>query len=89
MRSITKHVAVMCLLLTLWSAVALISHHHASAGDALKCTVCVASQSTTTTATFYVVVVISVCVFAVAADPLTSAGRLIPFALSVRPPPEA
>ena len=89
MRSFTKYVAVMCLLLTLWSAVALISHHHTNAADAVKCTACMASHSTTPTATFYGVVVISVCVFAVAADPLTSAGRLIPFALSVRPPPEA
>jgi len=38
MRSITKQIAFVCILLTVWSAVAFVSHHHSSTADALKCT---------------------------------------------------
>jgi hypothetical protein len=45
MRSISKKVALLCLLLTIWSAAALAAHHHSNATDAAKCTVCVAAHS--------------------------------------------
>jgi hypothetical protein len=32
-----KHLAVMCLLLTFWSAIALAAHHHSNATEAAKC----------------------------------------------------
>lgn len=37
--------AVVCLLLTLWSAVAFAAHHHSDRTEAAKCTVCMAAHS--------------------------------------------
>jgi len=88
-RSITKAAAVVCLLLTLWSAVALVSHHHANATDALKCTVCLAAHSAAAAAIFTVVVVVSTPRLAVSTELLAGHTRAVPFALYVRPPPEA
>lgn len=88
MRSWVKSAAVLCLLLTLWSAAAVIAHHHANATESAKCTVCVAAHSaaprTTTNlhATFAPVLTLK-------AEPVSSQGRLAVFALSVRPPPAA
>jgi hypothetical protein len=90
MRSIWKSVACLCLLLTLWSAVAFVAHHHTDASESAKCTVCVAALSASPTvpslppqATFLVISTLR-------AQPVAAAKRrLIVFALLVRPPPQA
>src|SRR5438309_6918748 len=46
MRSFVRCVALMCLLLTFWSALAVVAHHHADGTDSASCTVCVAAHST-------------------------------------------
>ena len=51
LRSIVKYVAILCLLLTFWSAVAFAAHHHSNRTEAAKCTVCVAAHSAALKAT--------------------------------------
>jgi hypothetical protein len=87
MRSISKRIAWLGLLLTLWSALAFAIHHHSNADESASCQVCIAAHSSTP-------VVASPTpkpVFrrAVAFQLQTAAAkqRLIAFALSVRPPP--
>jgi hypothetical protein len=87
MRSISKRVAFFCLILTFWSALAFAAHHHSSANEAAKCTVCIAAHSasprvdSTPRPTTFVVV------SAFRAEPVSAKKRFIAFALSVRPPP--
>jgi hypothetical protein len=87
MRSISKKVALFCVLLTIWSAVAFAAHHHSSARDAAKCTVCVVAHSASPEADS----ILSKAVFVFASvsvlDPVSSKQRLISFSLRVRPPP--
>jgi hypothetical protein len=37
MRSVAKMVAFLCLLLTIWSAVAVVAHHHSNSTESLTC----------------------------------------------------
>jgi hypothetical protein len=88
MRPFSKPIALICLLLTFWSAGALIAHHHSSANDAAKCSVCVAAHSTapkTTTSTLPDTAFVIREAFR--AQPVATKQRLVAFALSVRPPP--
>jgi hypothetical protein len=87
MRSITKRIATLCLLLTIWSALAFAAHHHSSANDSATCTVCVVAHSASpkTTTTLPGVMFVSVSVFR--PEPVATKQRLIAFALCVRPPP--
>ena len=45
MRSFSRRIAFLCLLLTLFSAVAFVAHHHLNASDAAKCTICITAHS--------------------------------------------
>lgn len=87
MRSISKNVALLCLVLTCCSAFLYAAHHHSNLTDEAKCTVCVASHSasprTTHTLTSCALVVVST--FRPAS--VSAKERLIAFALCVRPPP--
>ncbi len=87
MRSISKPIAWMCLLLTFWSAFALVAHHHSSATEAAKCTVCVAAHSASpkTVSTLPNATFVPVATFR--PKPVSAKQRLIAFALCVRPPP--
>jgi hypothetical protein len=87
MRSLSKKIAVLCLLLTLCSAVATITHHHSSANDAAKCSVCVAAHSAAPQAASVLPNQIFVRVFVSQSEPVSAKQCLTTFALSVRPPP--
>jgi hypothetical protein len=87
-RSVVKPIAWLCLLLTFVSAYGFAAHEHASALDEAQCMVCVVAHSaspavrcTLPTATLILVQ------FVVPAEPRSAKQRLVPFALSVRPPP--
>ena len=45
MRSISKRIAWLSLLLTLWSALAFAVHHHSTQDESATCQVCVAAHS--------------------------------------------
>jgi hypothetical protein len=87
MRSISKRIACLCLLLTLWSAVAFVAHHHSSATDALKCTVCIAAHSAAPKAASNLPKATCVSLSTLRSEPVSAKQRLVAFALSVRPPP--
>jgi len=71
----------------LWSAVAYAIHDHASTIDAEKCAVCVAAHSASPTFDSAPTSAIFIPVSTVAVKPISVDCRVIPFALSVRPPP--
>ena len=87
MRSSLKPIAWMCLLLTFWSAFAFVAHHHSSATEAAKCTVCVAAHSASpkTVSTLPNATFVPVATFR--PKPVSAKQRVIAFALCVRPPP--
>jgi hypothetical protein len=88
MRSTTKRIACLCLLLTLWSAIAFATHQHWGATESSTCPVCIAAHSASpqaTTTTFSSVMFVSEPV--VRPEPVATKQRLIAFALCVRPPP--
>jgi hypothetical protein len=86
-RSIAKYVAVLSLLLTVWSAVAFAAHHHSNGTESVKCTVCVAAHSTAPRAAVNLLKAAFTPISAYVADPVSAKENLIAFALYVRPPP--
>ena len=86
MRSIVKYVAVMCLFLTSWSAMALVAHHHASGSESV-CAVCVAAHSAAPTVAVTLLHTTFAPVRTLRANPVSAKSRVVAFALSVRPPP--
>ena len=90
MRSISKRMAWLCLLLMLSSAIAVVAHHHSDANESARCTVCVAAHSAAPTAPATAPRATSVAISTVRVEPVVAAKqRLVAFALSVRPPPES
>ena len=87
MRSFSKQIALLCLLLTFCSAVAFVAHHHSSANDAAKCTVCVAAHSAAPMAAAVLPNQTFARIAVLRSAPVSAKQRLIAFALRVRPPP--
>jgi len=88
MRTLSKRIAFLCMLLTLWSVYAFAAHHHSSSTEAAKCTVCVAAHSASPVSVPKLPNTAIVPVSRmVAAVPVAAKQRLIAFALAVRPPP--
>ena len=89
MRSLIKIAAYLCLLLTVWSAAAVVAHHHASNSESLTCPVCVAARApaaiTGTSGAKPVFLFLST----VRSEAVPAKYRLVVFALSIRPPPTA
>jgi len=89
-RSISKKIAWLCLLLMLSSAIAVAAHNHSDANESARCGVCVAAHSASPTVPTLSPRVTFVAVSTVRVEAVVSAKqRLIAFALSVRPPPES
>ena len=87
MRSILKSVALLCLVLTFWSALAFAAHHHSNAIESAKCGVCVAAHSASPQVTSTPRPATFIAVFTFRAEPVSAKQRFVAFALSVRPPP--
>ena len=83
----TRKIALLCLLLTVWSALTAAAHQHSTTDDATKCTVCIAAHSASPKTTFTPLRARHVGVSVLQAEPVARKQRLISFALSVRPPP--
>jgi hypothetical protein len=86
-RSISKRIAMLCLLLTFWSVIAFAVHQHSSAAEAAKCTVCIAAHSASPKAPSTLLKATFVAVSTFRAEPVAAKQRLVGFALCVRPPP--
>ena len=88
MRSVVKPIAGLCLLLIVVSAFAFAAHQHSSSLDETKCTVCVVAHSASPSATCSLPTGTFVLAqLVVLAQPVSAKQRLVPFALTVRPPP--
>jgi hypothetical protein len=87
MRLFSKRIALLCLMLTLWSALAFVAHHHSSATEAAKCTVCLAAHSASPKSSSQSPKVTFVSVSTFRPQAVSAKQSLVVFALSVRPPP--
>ena len=87
MRSRVKYVVLLCLMLTLWSALAFAAHHHTNGADSAKCTVCVAAHSAAPKATASLLQANFTPVSTFLPEPVFATQRFVAFALSIRPPP--
>ena len=83
-----RSVALLCLLLTFWSAQAVAAHHHNNNTES-KCTVCVAAHSTAPTTASCLLKATFSAVFTLKTEPASAKQHFVAFALSVRPPPAA
>jgi hypothetical protein len=86
-RSISKRIACLGLLLTIWSAIAFATHQHWGATESSTCTVCIAAHSASpqTATTLPRVMFVSVSTFL--PEPVSAKPLLTVFVLCVRPPP--
>ena len=87
MQSISKRIAWLSLLLTLWSALAFAVHRHSSQDESTTCKVCVAAHSASPASASPASKPVFRRAIAFRPKPAAAKQRLIPFALCVRPPP--
>ena len=87
MRSVVKHAAWLCLLLTFSSVYASATHDHTSSVEAAKCVICVAAHSASPVAAPKLPSANFAPVSTVIPQRISAQQRLEAFALSVRPPP--
>lgn len=88
MRFTAKSIVWLCLLLTCWSVVALVTHHHSAGTESATCTVCMVAHATAPTQTTTVQVTF-VLVSEPVSDVLPTRQHIEAFALQVRGPPAA
>src|SRR5438874_1064911 len=81
------YLAVFCTLLMLWSAIAIVAHHHSTKSESVRCTVCVGAHSAAPRAISNRPSPSFVRVSVVHLASSSFSHRIISFALSVRPPP--
>jgi hypothetical protein len=86
-RFVTKFAAVICLVLTLWSALAVVAHHHPKGTESAKCSVCVVAHSAAPKAGVTVLSATFTSISVFRAEAVSAKERFLAFALSVRPPP--
>jgi hypothetical protein len=87
MQSISKRIAWLSLLLTLWSALAFAVHHHSSQDESATCQVCVAAHSASPTSASPTPKPIFRRIVRYRPKPTAVKQWLVAFALYVRPPP--
>src|SRR6266516_4644341 len=87
MRSNVKRLAVFCTLLMLWSAIAVVAHHHSTKSESVRCTVCVGAHSAAPRPISNRPAPTFVRISAVHLPSSCDSYRIIAFALSVHPPP--
>jgi hypothetical protein len=88
-RSMSKRIALLCLLLAFWSAIAFATHQHSNATESATCSVCIAAHSASPRITTTLPRVLFVSISTFLLEPISAKQRLIVFALCVRPPPSA
>lgn len=87
MQSISKRIAWLSLLLTLWSALAFAVHHHSSQDESAACQVCIAAHSASPTNSSPAPKPVFRRVIRFRPQPSSAKQRLAAFALYIRPPP--
>src|ERR1700733_3429854 len=87
MRLISKRVAWLSLMLTLWSALAFAMHHHSNADESASCQVCIAAHSAAPVIASPTPKPIFRRLVAFRPRAAVAKQPLIAFALCARPPP--
>ena len=88
MRSVTKWIAWLCLLSTVLSAYSFATHQHSNSLDESQCTICVVAHSASPVASSKLPSAVVVPIRRlVLAGQISAKQHLVPFALTVRPPP--
>lgn len=87
LRSLSKSVALLCLLLTFWSAITQFSHRHSDRTNESTCQVCVAAHSSSPKSATAAPKPLFLKILTPRRRPVAARQRLIAFALFVRPPP--
>jgi len=87
MRSMSKRIACLCVLLTFWSEMAFAAHQHSTATESATCTVCIAAHSASPKITTTLPRVMFLPVDTFRPEPVSAKQRLTVFVLCVRPPP--
>jgi len=87
MRPVTKIAALLCLLLTLWSAAAVVAHHHSNSAESVTCPVCVAARAVAAAATPGALKPVFIQLSTVRVQSSPAHYRLPVFAFSGRAPP--
>jgi hypothetical protein len=87
MHPLSKRIAWLSLLLTLWSALAFAVHHHSSQDESAACQVCVAAHSASPATASPAPKPLFCCIPAFRPQPTAAKQQLIAFALYIRPPP--
>ncbi len=89
MRSVfAKQIAWLCLLLTVSAAFSFAAHHHSNPSDEIQCTICLVAHCSAPVATINLSSALLLLVpLVIPAEPVSAKQRLVPFALTVRPPP--
>jgi hypothetical protein len=82
-----KALALLCLLLTVWTAAAVVAHHHANSAEPQTCPVCVAARSVAAIVTPHSTKPVFVRLSTVRVEPSLATCRLPAFAFSNRAPP--
>ena len=77
----------MCMLLTVWSAIAFVTHQHSTSSESTDCSVCIAAHSASPKSTPRLLPTTFIVVSTFQAQPVSAKQRLVTFALNVRPPP--
>jgi len=87
MRSLGKFAALLCLLLTVWIAVAVVAHHHADSAESHTCPLCVVARAVAAVTVPSSAQPVLVRLYAVRLESSPVQHRLPVFALSSRAPP--
>jgi hypothetical protein len=87
MRLISKRIAWLSLLLTLWSALAFAVHHHSNQDESASCQICIAAHSASPTNASPTPKPVFRRIVTLRLQRTAAKQRLIAFALCVRPPP--
>jgi hypothetical protein len=87
MRLMTKRIAWLSLVLTLWSSFAFAMHQHSTADESASCQVCIAAHSATPVIAAPTPKPVFCRLTAFRPQIAAAKQRLIAFALYVRPPP--
>jgi hypothetical protein len=87
MPPVSKRIALLTLLLMLWSALAFAVHHHSSQDESSACQVCIAAHSASPASSAPAPKPVFRRVVRFGPPPVAAKQYLIAFALYVRPPP--
>ena len=87
MGTFLKKIAILCALLTVWSAMASVVHQHSNETEGAQCNLCIAAHSASPAVTAGSVSTTFVVECTVTAESVSVQPRFAVFDLVVRPPP--